>query len=135
MGSVFAPVADFARRRPMTDRDLPPAPRFQARRLLRRPEAGAFFAAVVVYLFFAVMAWKADFVSLNGTAAWLDTSAELGIMALAIGLLMIAGEFDLSIGSIIGATSIALAIGTAHYGIDPWLMLLLVFVFGALIGL
>ena len=106
----------------MTDRASAPSapaparvpPRFQMRRLLRRPEAGAFFAALLVYLFFAIAAWKAHFVSLNGTAAWLDTSAELGIMALAIGLLMIAGEFDLSIGSVIGATSIILAIGTNH---------------------
>jgi simple sugar transport system permease protein len=109
--------------------------RFQMRRLLRRPEAGAFFAALIVYLFFAIAAWKASFVSLNGTAAWLDTSAELGIMALAIGMLMIAGEFDLSIGSVIGATSIILAIGTNHYGVNPWIMLAAVFVLGGLIGL
>ena len=108
---------------------------WRVRRFLHRPEAGAFVAAVLVYLFFAVTAWHADFVSLNGTAAWLDTSAELGIMALAIGMLMIAGEFDLSIGSVIGATSIALGIGTAHYGVNPWLMLAIVFVFGALVGL
>ncbi len=120
----------------MSDRTpLSAAPRLSLRRLTHRPEAGAFFAAVIVYLFFAVMAWHADFVSLNGTAAWLDTSAELGIMALAVGILMIAGEFDLSIGSVIGATSIALAVGTAHYDINPWLMLALVFVFGALVGL
>jgi simple sugar transport system permease protein len=127
----------------VSDRAPPEAPttnaprprRFQARRLLRRPEAGAIFAAILVYLFFAVAAWKASFVSLNGAAAWLDTSAELGIMALAIGMLMIAGEFDLSIGSVIGATSIILAIGTNHYAINPWIMLAAVFALGALIGL
>ncbi|HEY1720794.1 MAG TPA: ABC transporter permease [Magnetospirillaceae bacterium] len=108
---------------------------FMLRRLIYRPEAGAVFAAVVVYLFFAAAAWRAEFVSINGTAAWLDTSAELGIMALAIGILMIAGEFDLSIGSLIGSTSIALAIGTSHYSINPWVMLFLVFVFGAAVGL
>jgi simple sugar transport system permease protein len=108
--------------------------KLQWRRLLRQPETGAFFAAVIVYVFFAVAAWKADFVSLNGTAAWLDTSAELGIIALAIGVLMIAGEFDLSIGSVIGASSIALAIGTTRYGVSPWLMLAIVFVFGAAVG-
>jgi simple sugar transport system permease protein len=113
----------------------PKANAFRIRRLLHRPEAGAFVAAVLVYVFFAATAWKADFVSLNGTAAWLDTSAEVGIMALAIGLLMIAGEFDLSIGSTIGATSIAMAIGTAHYGVSPWLMLAIVLVAGALVGL
>jgi hypothetical protein len=30
---------------------------------------GAFFAAGIVYIFFAITAWQADFVSLNGTAA------------------------------------------------------------------
>ena len=120
-----------------TDGGRPPLrlPTLRLRQLLHRPEAGAFVAAVLVYLFFATAAWKADFVSLNGTAAWLDTSAEVGIMALAIGVLMIAGEFDLSIGSVIGATSIALAIGTAHYGFSPWSMLALVFACGALVGL
>ena len=104
-------------------------------RLLRQPETGAFFAAVIVYLFFAFVAWNASFVSLDGTAAWLDTSAELGIIALAIGMLMIAGEFDLSIGSVVGATSIMLAIGTTRYQIDPWIMVALALVFGAAVGL
>ena len=135
-------VADFAERRPMNDRlshpdaaaPKPARRRSPMRRLIDRPEAGAFFAALAVYLFFAIAAWKANFVSLDGTAAWLDTSAELGIMALAIGLLMIAGEFDLSIGSVIGATSIILAIGTNHYGVNPWAMLAAVFIFGGLVG-
>jgi simple sugar transport system permease protein len=105
------------------------------RRLLRQPETGAFFAAVIVYIFFAITAWQADFVSLNGTAAWLNTSAELGIIALAVGVLMIAGEFDLSIGSVIGASSIILAIGTTRFGINPWIMLALVLIFGMLVGL
>src|SRR5215813_11316071 len=118
--------------------DAPAAPskaKFYLGGLLRRPEAGAVFAAILVYLFFAVAAWKADFVSLNGAAAWLDTAAEVGIMALAVGVLMIAGEFDLSIGSVIGATSIILAIGSNRYGANPWLMLAAVFVFGGLVGL
>ncbi|RBP10569.1 monosaccharide ABC transporter membrane protein (CUT2 family) [Roseiarcus fermentans] len=93
------------------------------------------FAASFVYLFFAVCAWRAGFVSLNGTAAWLDTSAEVGIVALAVGLLMIAGEFDLSIGSVIGATSILFAIGTNHYQMNPWIMLAMCFALGAVTGL
>jgi simple sugar transport system permease protein len=104
-------------------------------RLLRQPETGAFFAAVVVYVFFAVAAWHAGFVSINATAAWLDTSSELGIIALAVGALMIAGEFDLSIGSVIGATSIILAIGTTRFQINPWIMMSAVFVVGAGVGL
>jgi simple sugar transport system permease protein len=104
-------------------------------RLVRRPEAGAFVAALVVFLFFAVAAWRAHFVSIDGMAAWLDTAAELGIVALAVGILMIAGEFDLSIGSVIGATSIVLAIGTNHYHVNAWIMLIVVFAIGGLVGL
>jgi hypothetical protein len=47
---------------------------------------------------------------------WLNTSAELGIIALAVGVLMIAGEFDLSISSVIGAISIILAIARRGSG-------------------
>jgi simple sugar transport system permease protein len=105
-----------------------------ARRWLRQPETGAFFAAIIVYIFFAVAAWRANFVSLDGAAAWLDTSAELGIIALAVGILMIAGEFDLSIGSVIGASSIAMAIGTTRFGVNPWIMLSVVLICGVAIG-
>ncbi len=49
-----------------------------------------------------------------------------------IGTLMIAGEFDLSIGSVIGATSIVFAIGTNHYGVNAWIMLVVVFAIGGL---
>jgi simple sugar transport system permease protein len=109
--------------------------KFRVGRLLRQPETGAFFAAVVVYVFFAVAAWRAGFVSINATAAWLDTSSELGIIALAVGALMIAGEFDLSIGSVIGATSILLAIGTTRFQINPWIMMCTAFVLGSGVGL
>jgi simple sugar transport system permease protein len=92
------------------------------------------FAAIAVYLFFAWATRETNFVSLNGTAAWLNSAAELGIISVAVGLLLIAGEFDLSIGSILGASSIALAIGTRLFHIDIWIMVALVLAGSALIG-
>ena len=71
------------------------------RRLLARPELGAAAAAVLVWIVFALVAGP-PFRSLEGTAAVLNAAAPLGILAVAVALLMIAGEFDLSIGSIIG---------------------------------
>jgi simple sugar transport system permease protein len=103
-------------------------------RLLRRPEAGAMFAALVVYAFFAVATRDTNFVSIDGTAAWLNSAAELGIIAVAVGLLLIAGEFDLSIGAVVGATSISLAIGTRLFHIDIWIMIAAVLLGAALIG-
>jgi simple sugar transport system permease protein len=71
-------------------------------KLTRRPELGAFVAAACVYLLFAISAYQSNFVSIDATAGWLDVAAHLAIIAVPIGLLMIAGEFDLSIGAVVG---------------------------------
>lgn len=105
------------------------------RSLLRRPEFGAIAAFLVTYLFFAFTTSSAGFVSLNGTAGWLNLAAELGIIAIPVGLLMIAGEFDLSIGSTVGAASMVVAIGTNFLGMPIWPMIGLALAMGALIGL
>ncbi len=63
---------------------------------LRRPEVGAIAAALAVALFFSMQ--SPVFRSLTGIANWLDPAATLGIMAVAVALLLIGGEFDLSAG-------------------------------------
>jgi simple sugar transport system permease protein len=90
----------------------PARSRWSWKGMARRPEFGAVVATLLVYLFFAVTTQGAGFVSIDGTAGWLDTAAELGIIAIPVGILMIAGEFDLSVGSIVGASAVFLAIGT-----------------------
>jgi simple sugar transport system permease protein len=105
------------------------------RRFLLRPEAGGVISVVVVYAFFAVMAGHNGFLTTLGTASWLDTASELGIIAIPMGMLMIAGEFDLSIGSVVGAASMIVAIVSGYYGLSPWLGVGLAFLFSALIGL
>ncbi|MEP3280221.1 MAG: ABC transporter permease [Stappiaceae bacterium] len=102
--------------------------------LIRRPEFGAVAAFFLTYLFFAVFTLDAGFVSVNGTAGWLNLAAELGIVAIPVGLLMIAGEFDLSIGSTVGAASMIVAIGTNYYGMPIWPMILLALIAGCAIG-
>ncbi|HEX6135853.1 MAG TPA: ABC transporter permease [Longimicrobiales bacterium] len=85
------------------------------RRLLAAPELGPVAALVLVWLFFAV-AGGAAFRSLDGTAAYLDAAAPLGILAVAVALLMIGGEFDLSIGSIIGVSGMSTMLLTIEAG-------------------
>src|SRR4051794_29793444 len=65
-------------------------------RILRRPEIGALLAAVVVAIFF----WTQNslFLRLDGIANWTDVASTIGIPAVAVALLMIGGEFDLSAG-------------------------------------
>lgn len=85
------------------------------RRLLAAPESGPVAALLLVWLFFALVG-GAPFRSVAGTAAWLDAAAPLGILAVAVALLMIGGEFDLSIGSIIGVSGMSVMLLTVEAG-------------------
>jgi simple sugar transport system permease protein len=71
-------------------------------RLLTRPELGAVAGTLLIWLFFAIVAHGNNFVSWLTTASILNRAAPLGILAVAVALLMIGGEFDLSVGSLIG---------------------------------
>ena len=55
--------------------------------------------------------------SAKGIVNFLEVSAQLGILAAAVALLMIAGEFDLSVGSMIGFAGIVIAIPATHLGL------------------
>lgn len=65
-------------------------------RRLATPEAGALAGAVLVYLFFFAVA--PPFRDLSSLSTVLYVSSIYGIPALAVALLMIGGEFDLSAG-------------------------------------
>ncbi len=71
-------------------------------RLLTRPEIGALVGTGAIWLFF----WSVSdvFGTTAGTNNYLDVATSLGIMAIAVALLMIGGEFDLSSGAMTGAT-------------------------------
>lgn len=104
------------------------------RQLLVRPEMGAAAGSLVVWIFFAIVAGDSGFLSMGGTASYLQVAADLGILAVAVALLMIGGEFDLSIGSTIGACSMIVAIVAGHFGLNIWLGVLLALIFALLIG-
>jgi simple sugar transport system permease protein len=108
-------------------------------RLLARPELGAIAGLIVVWVFFAVFAFENNFVSWTTTAAILNRAAPLGILAVAVALLMIAGEFDLSIGSILGFCGMAIMVlvtpvDAGGFGWTLWPAILLTLVLAALTG-
>ncbi len=103
------------------------------KRMLTRPELGALSGAILVWLFFAFMAPK-GFLSLRGTASYLEVSSHLGIMAAAVALLMIGGEFDLSIGSVLGMCSAAIAILGTEYGIPLYIAAIMALAFALVVG-
>jgi simple sugar transport system permease protein len=97
------------------------------RRLLVRPELGSLVGAVVVFAFFTT---RSDiFGTLEGAANWLDPASTLGIMAVAVALLMIGGEFDLSAGVLTGSVGLLVALLTtrAGWGLGPAMATALVF--------
>jgi simple sugar transport system permease protein len=101
--------------------------------LVRRPEMGSFIGLVAVFAFFSVFG-GADFMSASGAASWLNVAAELGIVALPVGLLMIAGHLDLSVGSVIPASSMAVAIVSGLYGAPTPVGIIAALGLGLLIG-
>ena len=104
------------------------------RRLLSRPELGSAGGVVLVWIFFAIFAGAQGFLTLKGTATYLEVSAELGILATAVALLMIGGEFDLSVGSIIGAAGMMTTILAVELGWSIWIALLASLILCLIIG-
>ena len=103
------------------------------RRLLNRPELGAAAGAVAVWIIFAVEA-GATFRSTTGAQNYLDVASLLGIVAVPVALLMIAGEFDLSVGSIVGASGMTVALAYDQFGWNVWAAILLAVVVSLAIG-
>ena len=103
-------------------------------RLLSRPELGAVAGTVLVFAFFAVTAGGSGLFSAKGIITFLDVSAFLGILAAPVALLMIAGEFDLSVGSMIGFAGILIAIPTLTWGWPIWTAILFAFVVCGFMG-
>jgi simple sugar transport system permease protein len=104
------------------------------RRLLARPELGAVAGTLLVIAFFLVTAGDSGLFSAKGTVNFLEVSAQLGILAVAVTLLMIAGEFDLSVGSMIGFAGVVIAIPAVMWGWPVWSTVLLAFAVAVLVG-
>ncbi len=104
------------------------------KRLLLRPELGAVAGTILVWLFFALVA-PTGFVSLRGAASYLEVASHLGILAVAVALLMIGGEFDLSVGSMIGFTGVTIAILSSRFGIPMYFGALIALVIALIVGM
>jgi simple sugar transport system permease protein len=106
-------------------------------RVLRRPELGALMGAIAVFVLFTITDASANHLWLKqtGLAAWTQQAAFFGILAVPVGLLMIAGEFDLSTGVMSGTTAIVMALLVGKWHWDAWLAIIGTLVFAAAIGL
>lgn len=89
-------------------------------KLVRRPEAGAAGGLIATIIIFALLPGAANLYSLQGSMTFLTLSAELGIIATAAALLIIAGEFDLSVGSMIGFAGVVIGLTVRELGLPLW---------------
>ncbi|MHB2263790.1 ABC transporter permease [Aliihoeflea sp. PC F10.4] len=112
--------------------------RIQTRSRLRsamiRPELGAVCGAILVFVFFFAIARDSGMFNLQGTMNWTVVSAQFAIIAVGACLLMIAGEFDLSVGSMIGFSGIVIAILSVQWGWPVWAAILAAFAVAIAIG-
>jgi simple sugar transport system permease protein len=119
---------------------LPPGnARYAAsRRLIRalmvRPELTAGIGTVLVFVYFAVSAGSNGFLTAGGTWNYLSIAAQLGILAGPVALLLIGGEFDLSVGAVVSTTGIVMAYPVVYHGWPMWAGVLLAVATAAGIG-
>ncbi|MFT5590696.1 MAG: simple sugar transport system permease protein [Bradyrhizobium sp.] len=97
------------------------------KQLLGRPEFASISGAILVFTFFALTAGDSGMFNLDGVINWAQVAAYLGIIAIGACVLMIAGEFDLSIGSMIGFSGMMIAIPAMYFHWPVWLCILFAF--------
>lgn len=104
------------------------------RKLLARPEFGAIAGTLLVVAIFVMAAGDSGMFSAEGSVNWGTVAAFLGIIAVGAALLMIAGEFDLSVGSMIGFAGMMVAIPILEWGWAPSLAVLFAFACAMALG-
>lgn len=104
------------------------------RKVLARPEFGALSGTLLVFALFGASAGGSGMFSAEGIVNWGTVAGYLGILAVGAALLMIAGEFDLSIGSMIGFAGMMLAIPALYWGWPVWLAVVFAFACAMVLG-
>ena len=108
------------------------------RKALIRPELGSICGTILVFVFFFLTARDSGMFSPAGVLNWSVVSAQFIIISVGACLLMIAGEFDLSVGSMIGFAGMSIAILAVSFGWPVWLAIITTFILcmgiGALSG-
>src|SRR6266480_7385698 len=101
-------------------------------RLLARPEAGALAGAIVIYLFFFVVA--PPFRNASSFSTTLYVTSTYGLMATPVALLMIGGEFDLSAGVAVTSSALCASLFSYEFTTNAWVGVLVALVLSLLIG-
>jgi simple sugar transport system permease protein len=101
---------------------------------LRSPAAGAFMGFVAVFVLFSIFGYSRNFLSVPGVTTWVNYASLVGIIAIPVGFLMIAGELDISTGAVLPASTMTVAIVSEHYQMPVMIGVMAALGIGALIG-
>lgn len=102
-------------------------------RFLRQPSSGAVIGVVLVLALFYFVANPAMF-SPRGVLNWVEVSAQLAVLAIGACLLMVAGEFDLSVGSMIAFAGMIMALMVVFGALPAWAAIIVGFSVALAIG-
>ncbi|MFK7852807.1 MAG: ABC transporter permease [Granulosicoccus sp.] len=102
-------------------------------KFIKRPELGAIAGVVLVVIFFALTADKSMF-SLSGIMNFMTPASQLGILAIGAALLMIGGEFDLSIGSMVAFAGLFFGVCVINWELPLLMAIPMTFIFAACVG-
>ncbi len=101
-------------------------------RFLARPEAGALAGAIIIYVFFFIVA--TPFRYADSFASVLYVTSTYGLMASPVALLMIGGEFDLSAGVAVTSSALCASLFSYEFTTNVWVGVLVALVLSLLIG-
>ncbi|MEM6889040.1 MAG: ABC transporter permease [Pseudomonadota bacterium] len=104
------------------------------RRALIRPELGGMVGTVAVFTLFALFAFDSGMFAPQGIMNWTIVSAQFMIIAVGACLLMIAGEFDLSVGSMIGFAGMMIAVFGVVLAWPMWMAIITTFIICSTLG-
>lgn len=103
--------------------------------LMRQPEVGALIGAIAIYLLFSWRDTTGNFSGLGGFAGWSDIASTIGMVGITVSLLMIAGEFDLSSGVMVGSVGLLIGLLVQEFNMNIWLAILIGMAFAGGVGL
>jgi simple sugar transport system permease protein len=101
-------------------------------RLLTRPEVGALLGAIVIFIVFFIVA--PPFRDAGSLSTVLYVSSTYGIPAVAVALLMIGGEFDLSAGVAVTSAALVASMVSWWFSANMWVGVLVALVVALGIG-
>jgi simple sugar transport system permease protein len=130
MSTTEAPPVEH--QTPPDDRDERLGEHARLAAVLRRPGVGATVAALLIFVYFSVS--TTAFALPAGASTWIFTSSSFAIMAVAVALLMIGGEFDLSAGAMTGTTGLITGIMMSHWHVNVWVSVITSLVAALAIG-